>query len=620
MTKHLIPKTLTYQQETTPSRLEIQRSHKVSKIPTLINSYNNVNISPISQVGSSFVRTRYVAKNSKLKNSTANLSQHQKQKQHQNAELTSFTSTKQQENNSSKVLSSRNAFHFNKQVRHRSTAVTEHHQQNHKMNLCGYDSFLHATICSVGLNHSVHAQTAVGSNSGNLTTAENFNQQSPVIASMPQNVTSSITNCQKTYLKYWHPLSNNSNDSKNASQNKTNNETNKESRVSSHNNLNTSIISQNLPRHFGYQRLHSSTKHNLAALNLVSPSIKRTQHNQLEKWHKEHIKNYDQMLCAKLSKKLQQTKLNDKSIENGGSNRKYRLMNGNITRKLLKNPKLGIPVDTDNNEVHTTIHKNKVHIPEDSDATAGISINGDPIECENLLGQSSEDEDIQQEDYFNDSNIAKKIINDNDNVNRFVSFSKQIPEATLIDFSDFSNDILKITENQSSLQSTELHKICDNENENISSNSNINVGQNKRTREFELMKVGIKANDEIDKNRDSIVDQIDNFNENPETVIVEDDEEAEIEEDEKEVRVGVGEEEGEVNEHDKDPQPFDSERLEKNIIKDGISNPGNRDNTASATMVTANMPNFNDSSSALVHRYVHEHIHHHYHHFEETDQ
>lgn len=646
----------------------MQRSYKVSKIPTLINSYNNVNLIPTSRVGSSFVRSRLVTKNSKLKTSVDNAS-HQKQNhdQHQNLNSIYLSTTQQceqQHNSSSKLLSSRNTFHLNKYLRHRSTSLnSHHHHQNHALNLCGYDSFLHATICSVGLNHSVHAQAVVPSSS-NLTTAENkFPNQTSVISSMAQNVsTDAAQNRQKNYLKYWQPLTNNHNAVKNLSQIKMANDINKESHLT-HNsnsnnnnnskmNMNTSTISQNLPRHFGYQRLHSSTKHNLAALNLVSPNIKKTQHNQLEKWHKEHIRNYDQILCAKLSKKLQQTKLNDKSIENSGNTRKYRhLINNSVSRKLLKNPRLEMTVDTDRKKIRGNIYSKKsktINTREDSDIGTGISINGDSLECENLLGQSSEDDDTQQlqqqkpqqkqPDCFNGPDTGQQIAmnnKENENGNNFIT--KKIPEAKLVDLGDMDNEnYLNIDEKRYLGQSTDFENICDkaegsnrqrditNDNKNFSTlctNSNSSIKQH--AREFGIVKAVLVEPEVVNKEScggDSavaITEQIDNIHVSPEAVVVindiGEDEDEEEDEEEEGIEINLAGDEVEVD--------VLSEHLDGENNKEDIQNSNNRDNsTATANLVNTSLSNFNDSPSALVHRYVHEHIHHHYHHFEGTDQ
>lgn len=267
-----------------------------------------------------------------------------------------------------------------------------------KINLCGYDSFLHATICGGGLSHSPPPHTPMHSQPG-ATTNSNLspNQQ---IATVQPIMSSLNTNPQRA--------------TKNMGLSMTPNQirTSKILRSGSYSQAHQTSITptQNSPQHHGYQRLCSNNKQNLSALNL-----EKSQLAILEKGRKEHgVNNYDQLLYAKLTEKLQQTNLATTNKENMQRRR----------HRVLRHKRSNSTIAEANNAYTPTVSFNKT-----SDYSSLIPIGADPIECENLIVPTSDDEchshhDVGTKEAQNESGTSRHVV-----------------EGTLVDLDENNRDV-----------------------------------------------------------------------------------------------------------------------------------------------------------------------------------
>lgn len=540
-----------------------QRSNTVSKIPTLIAHHNN---SSISNNSSAQHQSSHYHRSSSCANtiSNNNNNHHHQQQQHDTSLHDTHNNTNSSNSNNiyqphipiyhqqlpinPAVIAAHNALLSGGSgtgaVGSNSTSAVGHHS---KMNLCGYDSFLHATICGGGgLSHSPPAHSSLaGVNVTSPTTLAatavgNIGPQQ--IATVQPIMSSSNTHSANKHLSLAAVTPN---------QVKTSKILRSGSYAQTH-----AHTTQNSPQYHGYQRLPSSSKHNLAALHLVSPSMERPPLDQLDKWRREQVKNYDQLLYAKLSEKLQQTNLVSSSpvsvnLRESQQRRKHRIM------KQRRGHHHNVVQDANN--VSSAIMSNKLCVREDSDYATMLPIEGDAVECENLLAQSSDEENQSQ----NESPLQKEDKLREPNLN---SNNRHVAEGTLVDLDDVGDDEEDEEEDLSLQTSHKLTKLP------------LNADTLLRVQEDEAHDLHLE--DPLDIEEDLEEDLIDDL-------------------DDVDV-VGLTTESG------------------RNSAASNVSS-----NAAGggASLANANSAaNTSTTSSSLIHRYVHEHIHHHYHHFEEKEE
>ncbi|KAM7354880.1 NKD inhibitor of WNT signaling pathway naked cuticle [Cochliomyia hominivorax] len=412
-----------------------------------------------------------------------------------------------------------------------------------KMNLCGYDSFLHATICGGGLSHSppAHSNHTTSNAISPLTTAVNSSGHQQ-IATVQPIMSSQSHAAAKHQLSLAVTPSNQIKTSKILRSGSYAAQTQQQQQ----HHPNTT---QNSPQYHGYQRLPSSSKHNLAALHLVSPSMEKPPLDQLDKWRRDQVKNYDQLLYAKLSEKLQQTQLVSSSSHTRESHqrRKHRILKQRRANNLIQEA----------NNVPTLL-ANKLCVREDSDYATLIPIEGDAVECENLLGQSSEEENHSPADSSTPLTSEEKPREQPSNATG--NNSRHVAEGTLVDLDD--NEVQQELEDETDLQ--KLNQLP------LNADSLLRVEENE-VHDLHLDN-GLDMEDDL---ADDLADVVE----------------------------GIAETQSGRN------------SAASNEDADSLNDVG-----ATLANTTNSGANTSTTSSSLIHRYVHEHIHHHYHHFEEKEE
>ncbi|KAI8122179.1 Protein naked cuticle [Lucilia cuprina] len=548
-----------HSQATTPTNSQRQRSNTVSKIPTLIANHNSAHTthSPQhnhypsnssnngQQRSSSCVNT--ISNNNQLHDTslpteTLNISSSNSSYQHQHLQPHIPIYHQQMAINPA-VIAAHNALLGGNGG---SGSAAGHHG---KMNLCGYDSFLHATICGGGLSHSPPAHTSLAAQiTSPLASALSSGQQiatvQPIMSTNSPNASKhlslAVTANQIKTSKILRSGSYAQNQHHHHQQ---------QHLLQTH-----SQTTQNSPQYHGYQRLPSSSKHNLSALHLVSPTMEKPALEQLDKWRRDQVKNYDQLLYAKLSEKLQQTNLvSTNGINSRESNprRKHRVLRQRRPNQLI--------AEANNVSLSSKLKANKLCLREENDYTTILPLEEvDAVECENLLGHSSEEDTHSH----NESPVhnGEKLLEDN-------NLKRHVAEGTLVDLDDVDDDDDEEEVQQVLTQSSSL------------GNHAINADTLLRVENDEVHHLHLEDNLEIEEDLEEDLDD-------------------DLEEDVDEVAVN-----GAVNESG------------RNSAASNDSNP------TGATLANTNgAANTSTTSSSLIHRYVHEHIHHHYHHFEEKEE
>uniref|UniRef100_A0A1A9ZUB2 Protein naked cuticle homolog n=1 Tax=Glossina pallidipes TaxID=7398 RepID=A0A1A9ZUB2_GLOPL len=340
------------------------RSNTMSKIPTLIANHNNSHSTHTQS--SHHIRSRYAIHNTSIHERLQSSNIY-----HPHPHVPIYQ--QQMIVNHPAILSSQSSV---------NPLIAGRHS---KINLCGYDSFLHATICGGNVSHSPQTSSCIKS------TSPNNHHQQPIATVQP--IISTVPNRQSTPKHFSAIPPNSSNRDKSG----------KILRTGLHNKIHQTAIvtAKNSPQYHGYQRLSSTTKHNLAALNLLSPTMEKPPPENLEKWRKEQMKNYDQMLYDKLREKLRQTNLTEGQ------------------RRTLKQKRA-------NNVTHQADHAvcdSKII----NDYSTMVPIM-DPLECENLISQTSDEEGQSQ----NELTITKEKTN---NI-KDSAINRNVVEGTLVDLDD----------------------------------------------------------------------------------------------------------------------------------------------------------------------------------------
>lgn len=406
-----------------------QRSNTVSKIPTLIANHHSV--SPQSQ-HYAHQRSSSCTNNNNISNDTSQLHEHQ---HHSNNSIyhpqPHIPIYHQQMPINPAVIAAQNALSTNNAVG--GSLAGGHHS---KMNLCGYDSFLHATICGGGLSHSpppppattsaqspLQQQTSASAIVGIQGNAHygHHHQQIATVQPIMSSTSPNLPNTPK-HLGLAAVTSN---------QIKTSKILRSGSYAQNQQQQSLSAANSASPQYHGYQRLPSTSKHNLAALHLVSPTMEKPQLDQLDKWRRDQVKNYDQLLYAKLSEKLQQTNLvapSRETRENVQRRKHHRML-----RQRRSNTAI---IQEANNISLPTVLTNKLCIRDDNDDYATmIPINGDPVECENLIGQTSDEEShhSQHEILTNSKEVLRDPLESK-------LQARHVVEGTLVDLGDGNHE------------------------------------------------------------------------------------------------------------------------------------------------------------------------------------
>ncbi|XP_046806867.1 protein naked cuticle isoform X2 [Lucilia cuprina] len=549
-----------HSQATTPTNSQRQRSNTVSKIPTLIANHNSAHTTHSPQ------HNHYPSNNGQQRSSSC-VNTISNNNQHQLHDTSLPTETLN-------ISSSNSSYHqhlqphipiYHQQMAINPAVIAAHNAllggngsgsgsaagHHGKMNLCGYDSFLHATICGGGLSHSPPAHTSLAAQiTSPLASALNSGQQ---IATVQPIMSTNSPNASK-HLS----LAVTANQIKTSkilrSGSYAQNQHHHHQQQQQHLLQTHSQTTQNSPQYHGYQRLPSSSKHNLSALHLVSPTMEKPALEQLDKWRRDQVKNYDQLLYAKLSEKLQQTNLvSTNGINSRESNprRKHRVLRQRRPNQLI--------AEANNVSLSSKLKANKLCLREENDYTTILPLEEvDAVECENLLGHSSEEDTHSH----NESPVhnGEKLLEDNNH-------KRHVAEGTLVDLDDVDDDDDEEEVQQVLTQPSSL------------GNHAINADTLLRVENDEVHHLHLEDNLEIEEDLEEDLDD-------------------DLEEDVDEVVAN-----GAVNESG------------RNSAASNDSNP------TGATLANTNgAANTSTTSSSLIHRYVHEHIHHHYHHFEEKEE
>ncbi|XP_061396252.1 protein naked cuticle [Musca vetustissima] len=230
--------------------------------------------------------------------------------------------------------------------------------QHGKMNLCGYDSFLHATICGgTALNQTSPPHIKPFNEANN--THPSHNSQ---IATIAASAVPSIAVNPNLESKYKMPKS-----PRNLS-------------LPHGNHANTTGLStsHNSPQYHGYQRLSSGSKYGISPMNLLlDDATDKVNNPHPGKLRSSQMQNYE--LYAKLTEKLQQTSLATCNKENIHRRNKHRLQR---QRRSIE------PMPHGNKACDLALAT--------SSKTEGyvslIPFCEDPVEFQNLIAQTSEDE------------------------------------------------------------------------------------------------------------------------------------------------------------------------------------------------------------------------------------
>ncbi|TMW51556.1 hypothetical protein DOY81_003343 [Sarcophaga bullata] len=441
------------QQQQHQQQQQRQRSNTVSKIPTLIANHNNT-----QQSAAISPQHQHPQRSSSCANTISNNCNNHSHS-HGHSHDTSLANEPYSHSNSSNSSNNHHYHHhqphipiYHQQMAINPAVIAAQNalltatasgnvgspllQQHGKMNLCGYDSFLHATICGGGLSHSpppppppsvplpaqastnhtsLNTQITVSSNT-NLSQHQHQQQIATVQPIMAQNAaTSKHLNLAVTpqQLKSGKILR------------QTANSTPSQSQHHQHQHHSYTNTTQNSPQYHGYQRLPSSSKHNLSALHLLSPNTEKPSLSELDKWRRDQVKSYDQLLYAKLSEKLQQTNLVSSSANARDCNQRRKQR---VTRQRRATALQQEDQATTNNSLPSTVLSNSICLREPTDYNSVIPIVGDPVECENLLGQTS-DEDINSPQEVNPSQL------------KGASENRQVVEATLVDIDKITDEL-----------------------------------------------------------------------------------------------------------------------------------------------------------------------------------
>ncbi|XP_075159984.1 NKD inhibitor of WNT signaling pathway naked cuticle [Haematobia irritans] len=265
--------------------------------------------------------------------------------------------------------------------------------QHSKMNLCGYDSFLHATICGGGLSQTSPTQSSSINHGNNPNAILNSNQTQhqpigtatiqPILSGKPMGLSLGSNNVKSSKIL----------------------------RTGSHSQTyHGSFPSPNSPQYHGYQRLPSGTKH-----NILEQSAEKPQHEISEKVRPSQMQNYE--LYAKLTEKLQRASLATANKENIQRRYKHRLhyRRSDSTANMHED-----------SSCTQNVGAGKVN----TDYTALIPFCED-AEFQNLIAQTSDDETHSQQDIV----VTENNENCDTSVNGTTN-SRNVAEGTLVDLDD----------------------------------------------------------------------------------------------------------------------------------------------------------------------------------------
>ncbi|XP_017461371.1 PREDICTED: protein naked cuticle-like [Rhagoletis zephyria] len=590
--QHLQPHSQLQQQQ----QQQRQRSNTVSKIPTLIANHSNAIISHNSSciMPNSSSNNNNNAHNTSSANNNSHHHHHHHSHSHNNSNNHSHShsnssshshSSNHTNNNSSElnlhdISTSNNTNQYHPQphipIYHQQLAINPailaaqsgmHQGQHNKMNLCGYDSFLHATICGGGTTHSPPPSTAVAANATTLVPQiVNYNNQQPTqqlqqqLIATVQPIMTAVPSSNVTPAKVF--LNSTTHQIK----------TSKILRSGSYSQQQAqqSVTAHNSPQYHGYQRLSSASAHyghhhhhsqqqlhqqcanKLAALNITTSAGAQLERSptgdHIERWLKNSggkhqqrkepnvVKNADNSLYAKLSEKLQDSILN-KQQPQPQQQQQHHSQRENAQRRKHKSAHKTrvLPAALVGNVA--TAQKTAVGIHSSSsngsigNYAALIPINGDPTECENLIAPTTTDDEALSEA---PAAVAKLFAACN-------ADATQVKE--------------KATANSSTVTTGGADETSKESERNVATAKLVDLSD-----DSELVAVGADAQAVSLRVSDAAeVDEV----------------EGELEEEEQE---------GAVME------------------------------------ATGGGSGSSGGASSLIHRYVHEHIHHHYHHFEEKDE
>ncbi|XP_067643471.1 protein naked cuticle isoform X2 [Eurosta solidaginis] len=577
-----------------PHNQQRQRSNTVSKIPTLITNHSNAVISPNSSNNNnnnnnSNIHNTYVSNN----NHHHHHHQHQHNHSHNNSKSNSNSShshsSNHTNNNSSELnlhdISTNNTTQYHPPqphipIYHQQMAINPavlaaqsgiQHGHHSKMNLCGYDSFLHATICGgSGASHSppAGANTLAPSYAQNATGNVVTNPQQQQLIATVQPIMTVVPSSNSTPVKVF--LNSTTHQIKTSKILRSGSYSQQHAHVQS-------LTAHNSPQYHGYQRLSSSSAHHghnqhkqqqqhiqqlyqqcsnkLAALNLASAQLERSPADHIEKLLKSH-KNKQQrkdpakytdnnLLYAKLSEKLQEGALkgHHQSRSENGQRRKHKSANKIPAHSAAQNE----PTKPQQQQEEAKTPTSGIHSSSSNTSIGNcimlIPMHGDPAECENLIAPTTTDDD----DAVSETPIAALYA-------------------------------AKKAESTSKIASANAK--CAISNENAILNSTVN-GAAETTKE----------------NNVATADLLD-LSDDAELIAVESD-----------VTLRASEV-GDLNE-------MNDEGVANQ--EDAQGDDEGEDEGAEENGGCASLANTSGGSTSLIHRYVHEHIHHHYHHFEEKD-
>uniref|UniRef100_A0A1I8NX69 Protein naked cuticle homolog n=1 Tax=Stomoxys calcitrans TaxID=35570 RepID=A0A1I8NX69_STOCA len=298
--------------------------------------------------------------------------------------------------------------------------------QHSKMNLCGYDSFLHATICGGRLNPASPTQTPLAN--APLTFHHTQPQQQPIATATVQPMVSTFNSNPPCVPKQMGLSQGPNNSSKPSSRVVRNGSL---SQIHTHG----GFSSPNSPQYHGYQRLPSGIKNGILHLNMSEqgPDKLQLQNECSEKFRSNQIQNYD--LYAKLTEKLQRTSLAASNKENAHRRYKHRGMHH---RRI--------------NAGSATVHENEM-CPQAADVSAKSNEYTtlmpfcEDVEFQNLIGQTSDDDSHSQHE------IVAHETNENENIAGVPSSStRHVAEGTLVDLEDLDvpSSAINVGENSNS--------------------------------------------------------------------------------------------------------------------------------------------------------------------------
>ncbi|XP_011186391.1 protein naked cuticle [Zeugodacus cucurbitae] len=545
-----------------------QRSNTVSKIPTLIANHSNAIINHSSNSNNN---------NNTHNNNNHHHHQHSPNNSHSHSNSSSHSHSSNHTNNNSSELNlhdistTNNTTQYHPQphipIYHQQMAINPavlaaqsgmQHGVHSKMNLCGYDSFLHATICGGGTSHSPPPTSSggIGALTANTLVPQivshnpHANQQQQQLIATVQPIMNAVPSSQSTPAKVF--LNSTTHQIK----------TSKILRSGSYSQQHTplhSLTAQNSPQYNGYQRLSSSNSHHshshghghaqlghqqlhqqcankLAALSFATdaPLTHNAPAEHIEKWlkhnsakqqRKESAAKYaDNALYAKLSEKLQESALSTHNQRENVQRRKHKSAHKLRTSTARHASAAPMQSACATNGIHSSSSNTSI-----GTYAALIPIHGDPAECENLIAPTTTDDEAVNE----------------------------APSA------------LFYVACKAAATSTPKSK------------ATVNAGVEPASQESNVATAKlVDLNDETEL---VAVEAVEGALEDPDVTLRVSDA-AEVEE--------LEAEEGEEDEEDEEAETEGSG--------------GSAANTSGA--------------SSLIHRYVHEHIHHHYHHFEEKDE